>query len=152
MSFTPIVQSMGNSQTCYPKRLANYFHSFRGSKVLHDYIQAIFTQNLVLKEAPWFIKWKFMHAFAWDPTFGIIGNYRFLPIWIELPFRSAIFESSKCSLAEHLDLVLVYLNSDQYNDYPNEHACILWDISKTPPYSLKIEVAPNIHIWKPIIF
>lgn len=87
-----------------------------------------------------------MYTVLREPSFDVIGHYTLLVVWIELPFKLAVFETSHQRLAKRLGVVLVYLNGEGYSPYPNDHACILWDITQPPPYSLRIEVATDTYI------
>lgn len=71
-------------------------------------------RNQALEEAPW------LSTVRWDPSFSVIGHCTVLPVWIEPPFRSAVFEFFRWTLAKRLGPNLVYLNGDDFSSYPND--------------------------------
>lgn len=76
---------------------------------------------------------KYMYTMGWEPAFDVHGHYNLLPVWINFPFCALALKTSRRRLAECLGTMLVYLQGDDYSKYPNDRACILWDITKPPP-------------------
>lgn len=83
-------------------------------------------RTLALVAKPWFVDRNYMYTFAWDPTFDLnTGGYSPLHVWVKLPYMVLSLEAGKSFLAESLGEVLVYLNRDMHNSYPNDHLCVL---------------------------
>lgn len=104
-------------------------------------------RDAALDIALWYMDCKFMYTISWEPAFDIQGHYNMLPVWIDFPFRAIALETIWKSLVERLGKVLVYHQGDKYSEYPNDRACILWDITLPPPKCLKVKLAPGIDIW-----
>jgi hypothetical protein len=105
-----------------------------------------------LQEAPWFMGRRFTYCFPWHLEFNI--NIEFIsefPVWIELPFRDIILEPSCRDLISTIGRILHYTHGDIMSEYPNDRACILWDLRKKVPKRLKI-VYKHAIIWQLVEF
>lgn len=87
-----------------------------------------------LAYAPWFFGQKFSYTFPWEPNFDVTtSHYRMLPVWVEFPFHSLALEGAKYKLANNLGEVLLYVKGNEKSSYPNNKACILWDLREQIP-------------------
>lgn len=75
-----------------------------------------------------------------------------LPIWVEFPFRSLALEGAKYKLAHNLGEILLYIRGEERISYPNNKACILWDLREEIPQSIQVRLSKTISIWQPVVF
>lgn len=110
-------------------------------------------RTLALAAKPWVVDRNFMYIFAWDPTSDLsIGGYFPFLVWVELPYRVLSSKVGKILLAELLGRVLLYLNKDMHNSYPNDHLCVLWNMHKITLESVALRYPSGITIWQPVQF
>ncbi|CAM6087485.1 unnamed protein product [Calypogeia fissa] len=81
-----------------------------------------------------------------------LETYTQLPVWIEIPFRSLLLENCRQQVAGALGKVLYYVQGDDFNTFPHDRACILWDTTCPIPKSIKINLKDGLAIWQPITF
>lgn len=123
---------------CYPilsklKHWANWALAEERLWFLHhiQFVRKTFYQNifknddhraLALAAKPRFVDRNFMYTLAWDLGFDLnTCNYSPLSVWVELPCCILSLEARKILLVELLGEVLVYLNGDRHNSYPNDY-------------------------------
>lgn len=64
-----------------------------------------------------------------------------LPIWVEIPFRSLALEGAKYKLARSLGEILLYIRGEERSSYPNDNACIFWDLREEIPQSIQVRLS-----------
>lgn len=132
-------------------------HSKNGWRIIHtQYVGKNFflikidqaeDKDIALAYALWFFGRKFLYTFAWQPNFDItMGNYHMLPAWVEIPFRSLSLEGAKYKLAKSLGEVLLYIRGNKRSSYPNNKACILWDLREPIPECIQVRLSKTIAI------
>lgn len=109
-------------------------------------------RDSALDFAPWFYGRKFLYTFPWVSNFDVTtGNFYMLPVWIELPFRSIVLESARFKMAWCLGEILLYVRGNDHSSYPNDKACILWDLREPIPQSIQVKLSKRISIWQPVV-
>lgn len=61
-----------------------------------------------------------------------------------------MLESARYKLARSLWKVLLYIWGEEQASYPNNKACILWDLIEQIPKIIRVKLSKNIDIWQPI--
>lgn len=71
-------------------------------------------RDSTLSYTPWFFRRKYIYTFPWISDFDVtIGHYNMLSVWIEIPFRSLILESTRYKLSRILGKVLFYIKGEE---------------------------------------
>lgn len=90
---------------------------------------------------------KIMYTFPWVPEFDVTtGNYFFLSVWVEFPFRSVALESARFKLARCLGEVLLFIRGNECSIFPNDKACVLWDLREPIPKNIRVCLSKSISI------
>lgn len=102
---------------------------------------------------PWFYGQTFMYTFSWVPNFDVTtGNYNFLPLSVDFSYRLVFLESACFKLSHSLGEFLLFIRGNEHSIFPNDNACVLWDLTEPIPRSIKVRLSKSISIWQPAIF
>lgn len=109
-------------------------------------------RDVAIDYAPWFYGIKFLYIFPCIPNFDLsTRHYYMLQVWVAFPFCSIVLESTKFKMACSLSEVLLYVRGEERSSYPNDKACILWDLREAIPYSIQVKISKQISIWQPMV-
>lgn len=101
----------------------------------------------MLDFAPWFFGRKFLYTFPWVPNFDVMTcNYHMLLVWVEFCFKSIVLESAKFKMAHCLGEIFLYVRGEECSSYPNDKACIVWDLREAIPYNIQVKLSKCIFI------
>lgn len=91
---------------------------------------------------------------AWKHGFDVTsGNYAHLPVWVAIPFYVLVVEKDRLPIINaSLGEVLLYLKGENHSSYPHDRACVLRDLGKAIPQSVKILLSNGVTIWQPVVF
>jgi hypothetical protein len=109
-------------------------------------------RDRAIEEGPWYMGRRPMHCYAWHTGFNLDTELiEEVPVWIELPLRNQILEPHRRKLIAKLGHLIYYQAGQEHTEYPNDRACILWNLCRQVPKKLKL-VYRNTILWQEISF
>lgn len=101
----------------------------------------------------WNFEKRYMYIATWEPSFDVITrHYTKLLVWVDILFRVLVIKVVCLPIIASLGKVLLYLRGDHHSSYPHNRVCVLKDLSKVIPQSVKINLSNEVTIWKPLVF